>query len=132
MYVAVQMLYREGVQVKPRWPPAVGQLVSGDVRGVPVFHLWPLDWVRNASYAGPPLATLWQPVLTAVDNNLVIRGIELVERGTQRRWTNQKWLCDVLDAQRARNYLKSDRIEGALPSLMPPSPPPADPDNPFA
>lgn len=119
--------------LKPMAPRVVGQIISDRVRDVPVLHLHRVEWVHNASAKIPPLATLWQPVFGGIGyDDIVIRGLEAVEKGPVRRWTTQKWLCDVLNAQQARHYFKSNRIEGALPSAMPPSPPPLDPDDPFA
>lgn len=126
------MLYREGVKIKPAFPPLVGQMISGREQDVPVLRLWPVDWVLNTTIAPPPLAMLWHPVFGGVGHNdIVVRGLEAVRKGDMRRWTTQKWLCDLLDYQRARDYFKPDCRVGELKSTMPPSPAPADPDNPF-
>lgn len=133
MFVAVRMLYREGIRTKPMWPPVVGQIISDTEHGVRLLRLWPVDWVHNATWpTTPPLAVLWHPVFGGIGyNDVVVRGLEAVVKGQTRRWTTQKWLCDVLDRQQARDYFKSNRLEGPLPSSMPPSPPPADPFDPF-
>ena len=132
MFVAVRMLYREGIMIKPQWPPTVGQIISDQQRGVRVLRLWPVDWVHNATWPEPPTAVLWNPVLVGIGHdNFVVSGLEAVPKGPTRRWTTQKWLCDVLDHGKARDYFKSNRIEGALPSVMPPSPPPNDLLDPF-
>lgn len=132
MFVAVRMLYREGIGIKPG-VPVVGQIISESERGVRVLQLWPVDWVHNATWPTPPLAVLWHPVLCGVGfDDIVFRGLEAVPRGQARRWSAQKWLCDVLDGPRARDYLKPHMVRGALPSQVPPSPPPADMDHPFA
>ena len=127
------MLYREGIMLKIKSPRVVGKMISDRKRGVSVLHLHRLEWVHNAIDTAPPLATLWQPALSAIGHcDIVIRGLEAVAKGPVRRWTTQKWLCDVLDARQARDYFSSPLRRGELPSVMPPSPPPADPDDPFA
>jgi hypothetical protein len=132
MYVAVEMLYREGVKIKPMFPPVVGQIISDSSAQVPVLRLWPVGWVHHASWPTPPIAELWHPVLGGVMyESLVIRGLEAVRKGNTRRWTTQKWICEVLSAQRAKSYFDDPRIRGELPSSVPPSPPPSDPDRPF-
>ena len=133
MFVAVRMLYCEGIMVKATSPRVFGQLISDRQRDVSVLHLHRLEWVHNAIEASPPLATLWQPVLAGIGHcDIVIRGLEGVVKGPVRRRTTQKWLSDVLDARQARDYFSSPLRRGEPPSVMPPSPPPADPDNPFA
>ena len=109
MFAAVQFLYREGVGIKPQSPPLVGQLNSGWHRSARVLYLWSLDWLENAPEGHTPLATLWQPVFVGVGySNLVVRGYEVTRKGRVRRWTTQKWLCDVMTPQRARDYLRPD------------------------
>lgn len=132
MFVAVRMLYREGIGIKPG-PPVVGQIISDTERGVRVLRMWPVDWVHNTTWPEPPLAVLWHPVLCGVGfDNIVFRGLETVPKGQARRWSAQKWMCDVLDRAQARDYFKPRMIRGELPSSIPPSPPPLDPDRPFA
>lgn len=117
MFAAVQ-LYREGVKSPPEWPPLVGQLWTDDYKGILVMRLWPLDWVANAQSSGRrPLASLWHPVLVRVGHDdLLLRGFEGVSAASgARRWYTQKWLCDVMAADRARNFLRPDPRFGALP-----------------
>ncbi len=103
--------------------------MSGHERLTLVLRLWSVDWVHNASHQTPPLAVLWQPVFGGIGyDDIVVRGLEAVQKGRARRWTIQKWSCDL----RARDYFKPHMIAGELPSAMPPSPPPLDPDRPFA
>ena len=114
VYAAIQLLYREGVQGKPA-PPLIGQVVSDRHRGVPLLYVWPLDWTANASYQGEPLAVLWNPTLCGIGyDNIVFRGLEAVPKGVTRRWVAQKWLCDVLDAARARARLGPDLRYGEV------------------
>jgi hypothetical protein len=132
VHAAVQLLYRDGVRIAPRLPPLVGQLITGEHRRVPQLTLWPLEWVECDCRDLEPLAVLWHPAIVVVRHGqMTLRGLEGVSNGSARRWAAQKWLCDVLDAQRARDYLKPRLLAGALPSSMPPCPPPIDPDRPF-
>jgi len=132
MYAAIELLYRDGVKVKPQWPPLVGQLASDRYKGAEVLYLWPMEWAEQAKEHYKPVAALWQPVFVRLGHSdLVIRGLEGVHRGPVRRWHVQKWICQVLDSQRARDYLKptpSGAVEG---QGYGPYPPHADPDRPF-
>lgn len=112
MYAAVECFYREGVKVTPQWPPLVGQLHTDRFRGAPVLHLWPLDWVENASANYVPLASLWHPVLGRVaDGTLLVRGYEGLQVGPVRRWVTQKWLCEIMDRQHALGFV-ARRVRG--------------------
>ena len=82
--------------------------MSDTVHGVPVLRLWPLEWVQSGPWSGEALAVLWQPQLCGVlFDSLVFRGLEATT-GSPRQWLAQKWLCEVLDPLRARNYERPD------------------------
>ena len=83
--------------------PVVGQIFSDRLKDVPVLLLRPVEWVHHESTRTEALAILWHPVCVAVsDGTLCFRGVEATARGPSRRWASQKWLCEVLDAPRAR------------------------------
>ena len=118
--------------MKPRAARVPGQIISEWQHGVLVLHFRRVDWVHNESSKSAPIATLWHPVFGGVGHShLVVRGLEAVQRGPVRRWTTQKWLCDVLDHRSARDYLQPSKTIGEVPSLIPRGPPPIDPDDPF-
>jgi hypothetical protein len=119
MHAAVKLLYRDGVKIHPQWPPLLGQLQSGWHKTVPLLYLWPMEWVASADAGHRPLAVLWHPELVRVGHSeLVLRGYEGIARGHTRRWCTQKWVCEVLDVHRARDYLGADRRFGEIqPSL---------------
>ena len=134
VHAAVELLYLEGRLIKPQYPPLVGQLMSGHERDAPVLYLWPLDWVRNTTHPQEPLAMLWRPVLLGISHSdVLLSGLEARERSGNRHWYAQKWKCGVLTAQLARDFFKWDSLKTReLESAMPPSPAPADPENPFS
>jgi hypothetical protein len=115
VYSAVQLLYRDGVQIKPQNPPLVGQLITDKHKQVPRLTLWPLEWTEFGCQDLHPLAVLWHPVLVVVRNDsMALRGFEAISKGPVRRWAAQKWLCDVMDSQRAREFLRPDPRFGEL------------------
>ena len=100
VHAAIQLLYSDGIAGR-RSEPLIGQLFLEQYKGVPLLRLWPLEWTDSTSPL-KPLAELWHPVLVAVQyDSICLRGLEACPRGPTRRWASQKWLCDVLDAQRA-------------------------------
>jgi hypothetical protein len=77
--------------------------------------LWPLEWTENAPEAHTPLATLWHPQLVRISHFvLLVRGFEGVPVGRSRRWYTQKWMCEVMEATRARQYLRPDPRFGEI------------------
>ncbi|AMO21681.1 hypothetical protein [Ramlibacter tataouinensis] len=105
-------------------PPLVGQLASGQEKDKLVLRLWPLDWVANV-YApkDPPLVVLWQPVFIGIyQQYLNFAGLEVDSHGERRRWTAQKWSCELLSPSGARDYFKGYPI-GSLPPTPGLSPP---------
>lgn len=132
MYVAAHLLYRDGAKVPGRPRPLVGQLYTDSRQRCPVMYLHDLQWRENAPNNYPPLAILWQPVLVRLGHSdLLLRGYEACTRGRTRWWAAQRWLCDVLDAQSAARYFDHEKPKGALPSSLPPAPPPLNPEDPF-
>jgi len=102
VFVEVQLLYREGIASRAE-PRVIGQIFSDRRQGVPVLFLRQLEWTQNQSTETEPLATLWHPALVVGGfDSMCFRGMESVPRRNERRWVSQKWLCDVLDYQRAR------------------------------
>jgi hypothetical protein len=107
VYAAVHLLYRDGVQIKPQNPPLVGQLITDRHKQVPRLTLWPLEWTEFGCQDLQPLAVLWHPALVVVRNDsMCLRGFEAIRKGAHRRWAAQKWLCEVMEVQRARDYLQ--------------------------
>ncbi len=107
MFVEVRVLYREGIAARDVHP-VVGQIFSARHKNVQVLYLRPLDWVHHESTPTEPLAILWHPVCVVVNyDSMCFRGVEAVRKGAMRRWTTQKWVCDVLDAQRARGRMEA-------------------------
>lgn len=101
MFVSVTSLYVQGVQ-KPQ-PAQVGQAFSSRANGVLVLNLWPLHWSETQTDKGQPLAVLWNPEFCgATYDSFIVRGLEAWHQGQVRRWFAQKWLCEVLDSQRAK------------------------------
>jgi hypothetical protein len=106
VYVSVKLLYREGVLVKGE-RPIPGQIFMDRIRNVPVLLLRPVGWVHHESTPSEPLAVLWHPSVAAVGyDSMCFRGMEVTPHAPGRRWTLQKWLCEVLDPARARERLK--------------------------
>lgn len=139
VFVRVHPGYQQGMARHPYGTPAVyGQLLTEEARGVTVAHLWPYDFPLSARRNGTgvmPLATLWRPELSGVSHNqFALRGLEPVKAGRANRWVAQRWLCEPMTYQQIWEQLQADETRKAtvLPSPMPPSPPPADPMNPFA
>ncbi|MBG9390578.1 hypothetical protein [Caenimonas aquaedulcis] len=111
MFVEVRVLYREGIAVRDV-RPVVGQIFSDRHKGVQVLYLRAVDWVHHESTPSEPLSILWHPVCVVVNySSMCFRGVEAVQKGPARRWTTQKWLCDVLDAQRAKARLAQQQQE---------------------
>ena len=109
MHASVQFLYREGVYVRGNIP-VVGQIFSDRRKDVPVLYLRSLEWTENQGTAAEPLAILWHPVVVNVRyDSMCFRGLEATPRGPTRRWSTQKWLVDILDAQRARTRAGGNR-----------------------
>lgn len=108
MHAAVRFSYRDGTKLATASAPLVGQVMSDVVHGVPVLRLWPVDWVQSGPWSGKELALLWQPQLCSVlFDSFVFRGLEATTHHP-RQWLAQKWLCEVLDPLRARNYERPD------------------------
>lgn len=112
------MVYLDGYKLAHNSPPVVGQVISELSHGIILLNLWPLKWVANASPDSfRPLATLWRPELCAMHHGtFAVRGLEAFDNGRGKRWQLQKWICEVLDPIRAREYGKP--LAGAMPPTM--------------
>ncbi len=113
MFSAVTPLYAQGLQ-KPQ-PTIVGQVFSERIRGALVLNLWPMHWSETQTDKGTPLAVLWNPEFCgATYDSFIVRGLEAWNHGKVRRWYAQKWLCEVLDSQRAKARMEVHRPVGEV------------------
>lgn len=118
MFAAVEKLYRDGKKYPPQWPPMMGQLRSyrDERAGRHCLKLWPLDWLESAEQRWQPSGVLWLPEFVGIGSCFVLlRGLEEVQRRDGRVWVFQKWRCEIMERERAINFIRPDLRFGETP-----------------